>query len=201
MSNLFDDRAPLRRVKPEERPVARQSTFYRIRRPKTGADVRAVVLCDRMLKFWVHCVDGHDQPCTKNEGECPHCSEGWRSGLKGYLAGYDPYQGQMVLVELTPNAIRSCRRLEDKSASLRGEFIVVKRVGKAKNGPCIAELMAWPNGLEGLFKNGLPQSFDVEMALYRVWKMLVESHVELDFGGKDGAGVSLPPSENGRVVN
>lgn len=188
---MLEGQRPRFRVEPEERPISSQAKFFKVRRPHPGAAVRCIILGRRMYKFWVHNVDGHDQPCVRNEGMCPHCANHWRLGLKGYVDAWDPYKGEMVLAELSPNAIRSCPRLEDRSASLRGEYLVIERKGNKKNGPCTATLLPWPNGLMELHKKQLPQGFDVEMALYRVWRMLVESHVDLNFGN-DGLG-EVPP--------
>lgn len=142
----------------------REDAMIPILSPRAGECVRAIILSDRFLSVPVHYVCGRTQPCLRIKSLCEGCRRKISRKWKGYAAGVDFSNRRLCLIEITPNAVRSCPQLLD-SSDLRGWVVSLMRQGTSSCGKVDAALTDWRKRV-----NHLPEAFDVQAILLKIWE-------------------------------
>jgi hypothetical protein len=124
-------------------------------------------LANDATQVYTHHLDGSSFACIGKENGCPGCGPQSSKRWRAYFPAFCPQSGRLFLVELTPNAVRSCPALLDSNTPRKGRWIILRRRGQKANSPIMAELG------EGFRHFRPPEAFDVKDALIRIWRMSV----------------------------
>lgn len=169
---------------PEQRPRRR---FREVLTPRPGLDVKALVLSEYVLMTRTHYQESTTYACIGKEAGCLFCKRFIEPRIKGYLAGINSLNGKEALIELTEGAMYASEAIRLRKNPLRGNYIILKRDGQAKNSPVVIRWEADPR--RSLF-SGLKQPFDVREAVLIMWD-IPQQIIDV------GTGESIKPDNSG----
>ena len=130
-----------------------------------GFKVNALCLSDRPFGTETHFMS-RTIPCTGKENGCQGCAIGRRTAWVGYFAATNHDRTRRFLIEVTPNCMIVVKRWLDLHGSMRGAWCTLERRSKRDTGRVSMSIA--PNGL-GLAPADIPEAFDVQAALRKIW--------------------------------
>lgn len=145
-------------------PKAEDDRFIPIYSPKPLSTLTLTVVCNELVSAQVHWLEKRHVPCIGAANGCEGCSRKRSIRVKGWLGCWEPNFNRLVLLEMTPEAMRQANvPLLEKPPLLRGMGVKAWRIGKSEQAPMRVELF---RGIEG---QELPPEFDVKTVLLRIW--------------------------------
>jgi hypothetical protein len=166
-------------IQEAERPPDDSRPRLRLMKAPTVGRLTVVSLSPRVYQYLTHWDpdENRTRPCSNptGKGECPWCDLPQR--WKGYVAGFNPSNRAVYLLELTSGAYRHCQKIRDGGADLRGSILIVTRLKGQANAPARVELGGRVDA------TALPPEPDVSLALHRLWGIAAD----LGDGKKGGA--------------
>lgn len=159
----MNDQTPWSGIAWNAEPLQPRKKAYKLVCPGPMQSVDGLIVNPCMEAILAHWIDGRTVPCTASSGACDGCFQSAAVKWKGFLAIAGPdYRGIRIL-EITSNALATCKALELNRTDLRGYHIRVSRNGPRRNSPCVAALS------ERRYDTVLPDAIDIRNALYITW--------------------------------
>jgi hypothetical protein len=148
-------------------PPATVTPFVPILSPRAGAQLRGLILADKLVGVMTHWLDERTTPCTRPRSTCRGCKDCLKRRWKGYLPVLALGPDRLALFELTPLAASGAGIGDPNNATaLRGLYVVLSRRAGQRNGRVACAVSAPPAEYAGV---ALPAPFDARAALARVW--------------------------------
>jgi len=145
--------------------------------PRPHQKLVCVITSNAWVGCYTHFFNNRTHPCRDSMNHCEGCQRRHARRWKAYLCGIMVPGGRHVIIEMTVNALDSCHGLRHDRNQLRGKKITLWRRGDSRNAP-VQALLETMKGIDGL-----PQPFDLQDALCRVWGVRHEEHGNSDSGG------------------
>lgn len=146
--------------RPSEHDVTAHLSLHRVTPNKPTL---AVILSPDVIGLYTHYWRGRSVPCQPFG--CPACEAHQRPRWYGYLGIWNPNNGSIAVLELTPPAIAPIDAWLKRHPSLRAAQIIAKRANKRPNSRLVVEIR--PDVYNGEF---LPPPPQVERTLEHIWE-------------------------------
>lgn len=112
-------------------PAQTNVRWYKVVSPTIEKPVKCILLSDRFTGYWTHW-DGRVYPCSFDHS-CIRCKKGQPNRWLAYIAAYDIYRRERIVVHLTEGAARQLLVLGERNKGLRGLGVELRRVYVSKN--------------------------------------------------------------------
>lgn len=161
---MRDIPAPDQWVRQDE-PPPKDKLYIPLLRAPTMGSIEAALLDGHVHGFHLHAVNERDTPCAGRD--CQYRYNGQHRGTrwKGFLAAFDLKVGRKVVLEVTGEAYQHYLDHMRQDIPLeRGVMVSLRRLGRARNSPVKMDVRQ-----AYVESDDLPDTFDVPMALFRIW--------------------------------
>lgn len=159
--------------------------YIKIVHPAPDRPVVGFVLSPQLHIVETHYYDQRTRPCTAATGKCHGCDGSNAKRWNAYLAVCQPPTNRVVLLALTPAAVRECPELRKGEECVRGWLVKAFRVGRNVRARMQVELTRRAENAS------LPPEPPVRDALLNIWGWFTE----LRAPGRPPD----PPEENGTI--
>lgn len=147
----------------DHRPPPAQPTGIEVLWPRPKQQLCGWIITSHMEGVYTHYHFGRSLPCIGRDNGCEYCGPRSSRRWQGYIGIYDRRQSRVCIAQITKEAARNCPSLSEPTESLRGKYLVLERVGEARNAPVVARVETRPSVPE------LPAPIDVRHVLSIVW--------------------------------
>lgn len=171
----------------DQPPPPKTQRCYEIISAKPGIESSVLLTSTRLTQVRTHYVGGESKPHVA-KGRCPWCEQRFGLRWKAYGCGVHPISGKAVLVEVTLNAVHTLPALVDPGNNLRGRLLKLYRRGQSPRSPVMARFDQLPPSLA---KMRLPPAFDLQAALFALWRLSEDDLRRLGWDRPEDGGAAV----------